>query len=104
MKTAVLFHGLVQRSLPHVVGSIRSCLLDPLAARGEVRVFHHTWQVPHLDNPRAGESGPAADAGDGEVVLERAAERERAAESGDEGEQHDGGGGARAPAGYESDA
>ena len=64
MKTAVLFHGLVQRSLPHVIGSIRSSLLEPLAARGEVRVFHHTWEVAHLDNPRAGESGPAADAGE----------------------------------------
>ncbi|WP_367871112.1 hypothetical protein [Luteolibacter sp. Populi] len=64
MKTAVLFHGLVQRSLRHVIGSIRECLLDPLAARGELRVFHHTWRLPYLDNPRAGESGPAMDVGE----------------------------------------
>lgn len=61
MKTAVLFHGLVQRSLRHVVGSIRECILAPLAARGEVRVFHHSWRIPRLENPRAGEAGEAPD-------------------------------------------
>lgn len=59
MKTAVLFHGLVQRSLRHVIGSIREHLLKPLEERGEVRMFHHTWRIPHLENLRAGESGPA---------------------------------------------
>ena len=64
MKTAVLFHGLVQRSLPHVIGSIRECLLAPLEARGEVRIFHHTWDVPRLENQRAGEVRDAPDPGE----------------------------------------
>ncbi len=64
MKTAVLFHGLVQRSLRHVIGSIRDCLLAPLEARGEVRIFHHTWDVPRLENLRAGEVADAPDPGE----------------------------------------
>lgn len=61
MKTAVLFYGLVQRSLSHVVEDLRKHLLEPLSREGEVEVFFHSWKTGPIFNPRAGEYGVVSD-------------------------------------------
>jgi hypothetical protein len=62
--TAVLLHGIVHRSLGHVVDSLREKLLAPLARLGEVDIFFHSWDIPEITNPRAGEHGVAVDPGE----------------------------------------
>ncbi len=58
---AILLHGVVQRSLRHVVGSLRRNVIEPLASHGEVDVFFHSWDVEEIHNPRGGEHGVAVD-------------------------------------------
>jgi hypothetical protein len=53
--TAVIFHGLVHRSLDFTIHSIQKNLLKPLSELGSVDIFFHTWGITSLSNPRAGE-------------------------------------------------
>lgn len=69
MKIAVVFHGLVQRSLKHVSESVFSNLLTPLAGLGSVDVFFHSWKTGPLTNPRAGEHSVTPDPADIEKFL-----------------------------------
>jgi hypothetical protein len=58
---AVILHGLVHRSLRHVVESMRENLFAPLARLGKVDLFFHSWDVEEIKNPRGGECSEAVD-------------------------------------------
>jgi hypothetical protein len=60
--TAILLHGIIHRSLSHVIESFRKNLIDPLAKLGRVDIFFHSWDVAQITNPRAGEHGEQVDA------------------------------------------
>ena len=62
--TAILLHGLVHRSLDHVVDSFRDKLVAPFAELGEVDIFFHSWDISEITNPRAGEHGVTVDPGE----------------------------------------
>lgn len=59
--TAVILHGLVHRSLMHTVAGFREQVLGPLSLLGPVDIFYHSWDVPEIHNPRAGETGETPD-------------------------------------------
>jgi hypothetical protein len=61
LRIAVILHGLVHRSLRHVVESLRDQLISPLTQAGRVDVFYHSWDVLEIHNPRAKESGILVD-------------------------------------------
>jgi len=54
-KIAILFHGLVYRSLKHTVSSFEHNILTPLQKKYDVDVFHHSWKISVIHNPRGGE-------------------------------------------------
>ena len=54
MKIALAFFGLPRCSAV-TFPSIASCLVAPLAAAGELRVFHHLWRQEHVGNLRSAE-------------------------------------------------
>lgn len=72
MRSAVVLFGLVQRSIRHVAPDLREKIIAPLAARGSVDVFFHSWDVRQLRNPRAGESAVVIDPADVERHLPEA--------------------------------
>ena len=53
--SALLLHGLVHRSLRHVVASFREKVIAPLLRLGEVDIFFHSWDVSAIHNPRGNE-------------------------------------------------
>lgn len=55
LRIAVLFYGLVHRSLEHTIESINHCLIGSLEGKGNVDIFYHTWNCTTANNPRAGE-------------------------------------------------
>lgn len=57
LRIAVLLHGVLCRSLRHVVESMRGQLFAPLERLGQVDVFFHSWDVREIHNPRGGERG-----------------------------------------------
>jgi hypothetical protein len=60
MKIALAFFGL-PRCSPITFPSIERNLLGPLAAAGELRVFHHLYRQDWIFNPRSGENHPQPD-------------------------------------------
>lgn len=57
MPSALILFGILHRSLDHVVGTLRSEIIEPLHEFGEVDIFFHSWDVQKVTNPRAGEIG-----------------------------------------------
>lgn len=57
VRSAVILHGLVHRSLRHVIESLRENVIESLARMGPVDVFFHSWDVAEVHNPRGGEHG-----------------------------------------------
>lgn len=57
LRSAVILHGLVHRSVRHTVGSLRDCVIVPLERLGPVDVFYHSWDVAEVYNPRGSEDG-----------------------------------------------
>jgi hypothetical protein len=55
MRIALAFFGL-PRCSPIAYPSIERCLIEPLAAAGELRVFHHLYRQDWVFNPRSGEN------------------------------------------------
>lgn len=53
--TAIIFHGLVYRSLKYTVKSLNENLIRPLRELGEVDLYFHSWKTDSIFNPRAGE-------------------------------------------------
>lgn len=72
MRSALVLFGLVQRSIRHIAPSLREYVIGPLAERGEVDVFFHSWDVRQLHNPRAGEASVPIDPADVERFLPEA--------------------------------
>ena len=61
LRSAVILHGLVHRSLRHTADSLRECVIGPLKELGPVDVFFHSWEVAEIHNPRGGEHGVVLD-------------------------------------------
>ena len=57
MKIALAFFGLPRCSAV-AFPSIRSALIEPLAAAGELRIFRHFWRQEWVGNARSGENLP----------------------------------------------
>lgn len=53
--SALILFGVVQRSLAHVIPSLREQVILPLSRLGRVDVFYHSWDLNRLINPRGGE-------------------------------------------------
>lgn len=71
-RVAVIFHGLVHRSLRHVAASLRKNLIQPFERLSDVDIFFHSWDVSEINNPRAGEHGAVVDIRDVEEFLPEA--------------------------------
>lgn len=56
-RSAVIFYGLLQRSLQYTAPSIRKNLITPLQGLGTADVFYHSWEIEQIDNLRTGERG-----------------------------------------------
>jgi hypothetical protein len=56
MNSSILLYGLVQRSLPHTIASLRECIIEPLKAHGPVSIYYHSWDTMYLENSRTRES------------------------------------------------
>lgn len=70
--TAIIFHGLIHRSLRHVIGNLREFLIKPLGMLGEVDIFFHSWDVGNITSPRSGEHGVPVEVSDVEKWLPEA--------------------------------
>jgi hypothetical protein len=68
----VILFGVVQRSLGHVVQSLRERVIEPLSREGQVEVFFHSWDLVDLVNPRTGEDGTCVDPGEVARLLPEA--------------------------------
>jgi|GEM_PF-1074327 len=55
-KIAILFHGLVHRSLEYTNPSFERYVLHPLQKNYDVDVFHHSWVTKTIHNPRGSEN------------------------------------------------
>lgn len=53
---AILFHGLVDRSLEFTIDSFEKNILKPLKKKYDVDVYHHAWKVNSIHNPRGDEN------------------------------------------------
>lgn len=72
LNTAILFYGVVHRSLPHTVQSIRQYLIEPLQQAGRVDLFFHSWANREVHNPRGGETHVEIDPAEIERLLPEA--------------------------------
>ena len=72
LRTAVVLHGLVHRSLRHTIDRLRECVIAPLDGLGAVDIFYHSWEVQTVHNPRGSEHGEALDLVEVEQLLPEA--------------------------------
>lgn len=53
LSTAIIFYGLLHRSLKFTADGIHKNLLAPLKTEGDVDLYYHTWDVSKIINPRS---------------------------------------------------
>jgi hypothetical protein len=59
--TAIIFFGIIHRSLKYIIKSLRKNIIAPLNQIGDVDIFFHSWDVSMINNPRADEKDIVVD-------------------------------------------
>lgn len=59
--TAIIFFGIIHRSLKYIIKSLRKNIIAPLNQIGDVDIFFHSWDVSMINNPRANEKDIVVD-------------------------------------------
>lgn len=72
LRSAVLFYGVVHRSLRYTAPSIRENLILPLSGSGPVDLYFHSWDNQTVHNPRGGEVELTVDPDDCKRLLPEA--------------------------------